>query len=68
MGSRTAVGKPRRSTEVKSRGALTSELKGICGFVGWYPLDFTGGLGCVAALLVVPIAMLGDVRELALLL
>jgi hypothetical protein len=34
-GSRTAVGCPRRSTEVRSKGALVIELSGICGFVGW---------------------------------
>lgn len=34
-GSRTAVGWPRRSTEVSSRGALDRELRGVCGFMGW---------------------------------
>jgi len=60
-GSLTAVGCPRRSTEVRSSGALVSELRGVCGLVGWYPLEFTLGFGFD----VVPAGALGELRVLA---
>lgn len=38
IGSRQAVGWPRRSTDERLRGALVLALKGVWEFVGWKPL------------------------------
>lgn len=43
--SLTAVGCPRRSTDVRSKAVLESELRGVCGLFGWYPLELTFGFG-----------------------